>query len=172
MGPGDPPEWWQDPSSVLLCLLPRRQDDVIGRVSLSHQQISAEPRGEWGARRGGAQRDPSWHPGVPTLSPSAGIDRWLSLAPVNPDQEVQGEIHLELQVPERGHPRVLRCHLIEARLGAGSSGAATTTGSYFWWEGGEKRMGTMVAWGLSSPFHTRKDPHYTRLGTSVVPAHV
>ncbi|XP_014109137.1 PREDICTED: rasGAP-activating-like protein 1 [Pseudopodoces humilis] len=64
------------------------QDDVIGKVSLSHQQISAEPR---------------------------GIDSWLSLAPVNPDQEVQGEIHLELRVPERGHPRVLRCHLIQAR---------------------------------------------------------
>nr|XP_041575377.1 rasGAP-activating-like protein 1 isoform X5 [Taeniopygia guttata] len=64
------------------------QDDVIGKVSLSHQQISAEPR---------------------------GIDSWLSLAPVSPDQEVQGEIHLELRVPEWGHPRVLRCHLIEAR---------------------------------------------------------
>ncbi|KFQ29295.1 RasGAP-activating-like 1, partial [Mesitornis unicolor] len=34
---------------------------------------------------------------------------------VDPDQEVQGEIHLELRVPEQGHPRVLRCHLIEAR---------------------------------------------------------
>ncbi|NWH91653.1 RASL1 protein, partial [Aegithalos caudatus] len=64
------------------------QDDVIGKVSLSHQQISAEPR---------------------------GTDRWLSLAPVSPDQEVQGEIHLELRVPERGHPRMLCCHLIEAR---------------------------------------------------------
>ncbi|NXD57848.1 RASL1 protein, partial [Corvus moneduloides] len=92
------------------------QDDVIGKVSLSHQQISAEPRGEWGPWRGGGQRDPPWHYGVPTLSPSAGMDGWLSLAPVNPDQEVQGEIHLELRVPERGHPRVLRCHLIQARL--------------------------------------------------------
>ncbi|XP_075290787.1 rasGAP-activating-like protein 1 [Opisthocomus hoazin] len=64
------------------------QDDVIGKVSLSHQQISAEPR---------------------------GVDGWLSLAPVDPDQEVQGEIHVELQVPEQGHPRVLRCHVIEAR---------------------------------------------------------
>ncbi|XP_054029247.1 rasGAP-activating-like protein 1 [Dryobates pubescens] len=64
------------------------QDDVIGKVSLSRQQILAEPR---------------------------GVDSWLSLAPVDPDKEVQGEIHLELQVPERGHPRVLRCHLIEAR---------------------------------------------------------
>ncbi|XP_064889939.1 rasGAP-activating-like protein 1 isoform X1 [Columba livia] len=65
------------------------QDDVIGKVSLSRQQISAEPR--------------------------AGVDSWLSLVPVDPDEEVQGEIHLELGVPERGHPRVLRCHLIEAR---------------------------------------------------------
>ncbi|NXS72559.1 RASL1 protein, partial [Pandion haliaetus] len=64
------------------------QDDVIGKVSLSHQQISAEPR---------------------------GIDSWLSLVPVDPDKEVQGEIHLELWVPEQGHPRVLHCHLIEAR---------------------------------------------------------
>ncbi|OXB65913.1 hypothetical protein ASZ78_008607 [Callipepla squamata] len=46
-------------------------DDVIGKVSLSRQQISAQPR---------------------------GIDSWLSLAPVHPDQEVQGEIHLEVQV--------------------------------------------------------------------------
>ncbi|NXQ30289.1 RASL1 protein, partial [Alaudala cheleensis] len=91
------------------------QDDVIGKVSLSHQQISAEPRGEWGAWQSGGQWDLSWHHGVPTLSPSAGVDRWLSLAPVNPDQEVQGEIHVELRVPEPGHPRVLRCHLIEAR---------------------------------------------------------
>ncbi|NXT22600.1 RASL1 protein, partial [Syrrhaptes paradoxus] len=64
------------------------QDDVIGKVSLSRQQIAAEPR---------------------------GVDGWLSLAPVDPDEEVQGEIHLELCVPEQGHPRVLRCHLIEAR---------------------------------------------------------
>ncbi|XP_061866309.1 rasGAP-activating-like protein 1 [Colius striatus] len=64
------------------------QDDVIGKISLSRQQISAAPR---------------------------GIDSWLSLVPVDPDEEVQGEIHLELWVPRQGHPRVLRCHLIEAR---------------------------------------------------------
>ncbi|NXL90203.1 RASL1 protein, partial [Alectura lathami] len=63
-------------------------DDVIGKVTLSRQQISAQPR---------------------------GIDSWLSLAPVDPDKEVQGEIHLEVQVPKQGHPRVLRCHLIGAR---------------------------------------------------------
>ncbi|NXO94498.1 RASL1 protein, partial [Certhia brachydactyla] len=46
------------------------QDKVTGKISLSHQQISAELR--------------------------ASIDSWLSLAAMNPDQEVQGEIHLEL----------------------------------------------------------------------------
>ncbi|KAM6112024.1 rasGAP-activating-like protein 1 [Pterocles gutturalis] len=71
------------------------QDDVIGKVSLSRQQIAAEPR---------------------------GIDGWLSLAPVDPDEEVQGEIRLELCVPEQGHPRVLRCHLIEARRALQSIG--------------------------------------------------
>uniref|UniRef100_A0A8D0FJY1 C2 domain-containing protein n=1 Tax=Strix occidentalis caurina TaxID=311401 RepID=A0A8D0FJY1_STROC len=79
------------------------QDDVIGKVSLSRQQISAEPR---------------------------GVDSWLSLAPVDPDEEVQGEIHLELQVPKQGHPRVLRCHLIEAR-GSGTS-CPTATGPCPW----------------------------------------
>ncbi|NWH73988.1 RASL1 protein, partial [Piaya cayana] len=63
------------------------QDDVIGKVSLSRQQISAEPR---------------------------GVDSWLSLVPVDPDEEVQGEIHLELSVSEQ-NPRALCCHLIEAR---------------------------------------------------------
>ncbi|NXW81777.1 RASL1 protein, partial [Alopecoenas beccarii] len=89
------------------------QDDVIGKVSLSRQQISAEPRGEWGAQQGAG--GPTWHHGVPTLSPPAGVDSWLSLAPVDPDEEVQGEIHLELGVSKQGHPRVLRCHLLEAR---------------------------------------------------------
>lgn len=74
----------------------------------------------------GGQWDPSWHHGAPTPSPSAGVDGWLSLAPVDPDEEVQGEIHLELQVPEQGHPRVLRCHLIEARWGGGGEAGTAT----------------------------------------------
>ncbi|XP_027765224.1 rasGAP-activating-like protein 1, partial [Empidonax traillii] len=43
-----------------------------------------------------------------------GHGRHQLAQPVNPDKEVQGEIHLELCVPRQGHPRVLRCHLIEA----------------------------------------------------------
>uniref|UniRef100_A0A8B9PJ37 C2 domain-containing protein n=1 Tax=Apteryx owenii TaxID=8824 RepID=A0A8B9PJ37_APTOW len=63
-------------------------DDVIGKISLSREQILSEPR---------------------------GIDGWLSLAPVEPDEEVQGEIHVELRVPQRRGPRALRCRLVEAR---------------------------------------------------------
>lgn len=90
---------------------------MIGKVSLSHQQISAQPRGEPGGSGiflGGPKGVVPMLL-VPTPSPSAGIDGWLSLAPVDPDEEVQGEIQLEVQVPEQGHPRVLRCHLIRAR---------------------------------------------------------
>ncbi|XP_062446373.1 rasGAP-activating-like protein 1 [Rhea pennata] len=64
------------------------QDDVIGKISLSREQILAEAR---------------------------GVDGWLRLAPVDPDEEVQGEIHVELRVSWRGGPWVLQCHLIEAR---------------------------------------------------------
>ncbi|KAI1232890.1 RasGAP-activating-like protein 1 [Lamprotornis superbus] len=78
---------------------PHRQDDVIDKVSLSHQQISAELRGEGGTWRWGRTARPILAPGVPTLSPLAGADSWLSLAPVNPAQEVQGKIYLELRVP-------------------------------------------------------------------------
>ncbi|NWH58284.1 RASL1 protein, partial [Geococcyx californianus] len=91
------------------------QDDIIGKVSLSRQQILAEPRGEWGAEGRGLEGGTAWRRWAPTVFASAGIDSWLSLAPVHPDEEVQGEIHLELWVPGQGHPRVLRCHLIEAR---------------------------------------------------------
>ncbi|NXE71283.1 RASL1 protein, partial [Calcarius ornatus] len=103
------------------------QDDVIGKVSLSRQQISAEPR---------------------------GIDSWLSLAPVSPEQEVQGEIHLELWVPERGHPRVLRCHLIEARWGAGSSGGLPPPRGLIF-GGREERRGWRQWWhGVCPPLST------------------
>ncbi|XP_074868867.1 rasGAP-activating-like protein 1 isoform X2 [Carettochelys insculpta] len=63
-------------------------DDVIGKISLSKERISAHPR---------------------------GIDRWLNLTRVEPNEEVQGEICLELALREEPERRVLRCHVIEAR---------------------------------------------------------
>ncbi|XP_053136296.1 rasGAP-activating-like protein 1 isoform X2 [Hemicordylus capensis] len=63
-------------------------DDVIGKISLSKGFISSHPR---------------------------GIDSWLNLSRVDPNEEVQGEISLELQVLEEAQKQVLCCHVIEAR---------------------------------------------------------
>ncbi|KAL7986769.1 hypothetical protein Chor_013052 [Crotalus horridus] len=65
-----------------------RHDDVIGKISLSKDEISSQPR---------------------------GIDSWINLSQVDPNEEVQGEISLELQVVEEGHQRLLCCHVLEAR---------------------------------------------------------
>ncbi|KAM6422773.1 rasGAP-activating-like protein 1 isoform 4-T4 [Liasis olivaceus] len=63
-------------------------DDVIGKIALSKEEISSQAR---------------------------GIDRWINLSPVDPNEEVQGEISLELQVVEEAHQRLLCCHVLEAR---------------------------------------------------------
>uniref|UniRef100_I3M3F9 RAS protein activator like 1 n=1 Tax=Ictidomys tridecemlineatus TaxID=43179 RepID=I3M3F9_ICTTR len=63
-------------------------DDVIGKISLSKEAITADPR---------------------------GIDSWINLSPVHPDAEVQGEICLAVQVQEDAHGRCLRCHVLQAR---------------------------------------------------------
>uniref|UniRef100_A0A8C5IT84 C2 domain-containing protein n=1 Tax=Junco hyemalis TaxID=40217 RepID=A0A8C5IT84_JUNHY len=82
---------------------------------------SRPSRGVRGGTVGWGTAGPMLPPWGAHAVPSAGIASWLSLAPVSPDQEVQGEIHLELWVPEQGHLWVLCCHLIEARWGDGSS---------------------------------------------------
>ncbi|XP_042297423.1 rasGAP-activating-like protein 1 [Sceloporus undulatus] len=63
-------------------------DDIIGKITLSKEAISSNPR---------------------------GIDRWINLSRVDPNEEVQGEISLDLQIVEEAHRRVLCCHVIEAR---------------------------------------------------------
>lgn len=90
-----------------------RSGSAVSRSWPSHGVSGGHGRG----LAGGSLAPRGTHP-----VPSAGIDGWLSLVPVDPDGEVQGEIHLELRVPEQvpGHPRVLRCHLIEARWEGGS----------------------------------------------------
>uniref|UniRef100_A0A667ZZG4 RAS protein activator like 1 n=1 Tax=Myripristis murdjan TaxID=586833 RepID=A0A667ZZG4_9TELE len=45
----------------------------------------------------------------------AGIDNWLNLTRVDPDEEVQGEIHLSLELLEDAERISLRCQVIEAR---------------------------------------------------------
>ncbi|XP_078523294.1 rasGAP-activating-like protein 1 [Lissotriton helveticus] len=63
-------------------------DDVIGKISLSKEYIASHPR---------------------------GIDSWINLTYVDPDEEVQGEIHLEIHVVENQQRRTLHCHVLEAR---------------------------------------------------------
>ncbi|XP_066545629.1 RAS protein activator like 1 [Amia ocellicauda] len=63
-------------------------DDVIGKISLSKDTIAA---------------------------PSKGLDNWMNLTQVDPDEEVQGEIHLGLELLQDTPRTSLRCHVIEAR---------------------------------------------------------
>ncbi|XP_078193504.1 rasGAP-activating-like protein 1 isoform X6 [Callithrix jacchus] len=63
-------------------------DDIIGKILLSKEAITADPR---------------------------GIDSWINLSRVDPDAEVQGEICLSVQILEDGRGRCLRCHVLQAR---------------------------------------------------------
>ncbi|RVE68470.1 hypothetical protein OJAV_G00092230 [Oryzias javanicus] len=63
-------------------------DDVIGKITLSKEAIGSQAK---------------------------GIDSWLNLTRVDPDDDVQGEIHLSLQLLEGPKKTTLRCQVIEAR---------------------------------------------------------
>lgn len=60
------------------------RDDVIGKVSITKEVLATKPQ---------------------------GFDGWMSLTEVDPDEEVQGEIHLQISIQTRR----LRCHIFEAR---------------------------------------------------------
>uniref|UniRef100_A0AAY4DEN4 RAS p21 protein activator 4 n=1 Tax=Denticeps clupeoides TaxID=299321 RepID=A0AAY4DEN4_9TELE len=65
------------------------RDDVIGKVSVSKDSLTAKPQ---------------------------GLDGWVNLTEIDPDDEVQGEIHLHMSVLGDGDvPTRLRCQVLEAR---------------------------------------------------------
>lgn len=65
------------------------RDDVIGKVSISKEALSAKPQ---------------------------GLDAWMNLTEIDPNEEVQGEIHLQISLLGDGDvPRKLRCRVLEAR---------------------------------------------------------
>ncbi|XP_067113290.1 ras GTPase-activating protein 4 isoform X1 [Osmerus mordax] len=65
------------------------RDDVIGKVSISKEALAAKPQ---------------------------GVDGWVNLTEIDPDEEVQGEIHLQVSVlGDADVPRILRCQVLEAR---------------------------------------------------------
>ncbi|XP_022061351.1 rasGAP-activating-like protein 1 isoform X2 [Acanthochromis polyacanthus] len=63
-------------------------DDVIGKITLSKDAIGSQAK---------------------------GLDSWLNLTRVDPDEEVQGEIHLSLALLKDAEKFSLRCRVIEAR---------------------------------------------------------
>ncbi|XP_072693462.1 ras GTPase-activating protein 4B isoform X3 [Canis lupus baileyi] len=64
------------------------RDDVIGKVCLTRDTLAAHPK---------------------------GFSGWAHLTEVDPDEEVQGEIHLRLEVVRGPGPCRLRCSVLEAR---------------------------------------------------------
>ncbi|XP_065820428.1 rasGAP-activating-like protein 1 isoform X2 [Labrus bergylta] len=63
-------------------------DDVIGKITLSKDAIGSQAK---------------------------GLDSWVNLTRVDPDEEVQGEIHLSLLLLKDAEKISLRCQVIEAR---------------------------------------------------------
>ncbi|XP_017316103.1 ras GTPase-activating protein 4 [Ictalurus punctatus] len=65
------------------------RDDVIGKVSISKEALSVKAQ---------------------------GLDGWMNLTEIDPNEEVQGEIHLQISLLGDGDvPRKLRCRVLEAR---------------------------------------------------------
>ncbi|CAJ1068013.1 LOW QUALITY PROTEIN: rasGAP-activating-like protein 1 [Xyrichtys novacula] len=63
-------------------------DDVIGKITLTKEAIGSQTK---------------------------GLDSWVNLTRVDPDEEVQGEIHLNLLLLKDAEKISLRCQVIEAR---------------------------------------------------------
>ncbi|NXL11503.1 RAS4B protein, partial [Mesembrinibis cayennensis] len=64
------------------------RDDVIGKICITRDTLAEHPKGYSG---------------------------WVSLSEVDPDEEVQGEIHLRVEVLGSQGGRRLRCTVLEAR---------------------------------------------------------
>ncbi|XP_064250804.1 ras GTPase-activating protein 4-like isoform X3 [Passer domesticus] len=64
------------------------RDDIIGKVCITRDMLAEHPKGYSG---------------------------WMSLSEVDPDEEVQGEIHLRVEVLGSQGSRRLRCSVLEAR---------------------------------------------------------
>uniref|UniRef100_A0A5F8GGT6 Ras GTPase-activating protein 4 n=1 Tax=Monodelphis domestica TaxID=13616 RepID=A0A5F8GGT6_MONDO len=64
------------------------RDDVIGKVCLTRDVLVEHPKGKIG---------------------------WLHLKEIDPDEEVQGEIHLQMEIVQGQGPPKLRCTVLEAR---------------------------------------------------------
>ncbi|XP_025329812.1 rasGAP-activating-like protein 1 isoform X2 [Canis lupus dingo] len=109
-------------------------DDIIGKISLSREAITADPR---------------------------GIDSWINLSRVDPDAEVQGEICLDVQMLEDTRGRCLRCHVLQARDLAPRdiTGTSDPFARVFW---GSQSLETSLSLSLRLPQTIKKTrfPHW------------
>ncbi|KAE8624885.1 hypothetical protein XENTR_v10006080 [Xenopus tropicalis] len=64
------------------------RDDVIGKVCLTRNVLAEHPK---------------------------GYNGWMNLTEIDPDEEVQGEIHLKIEIINTNLPRKVRCTVLEAR---------------------------------------------------------
>nr|XP_028563771.1 ras GTPase-activating protein 4B isoform X2 [Podarcis muralis] len=64
------------------------RDDVIGKVCITQSLLAEHPK---------------------------GYNGWLNLTEIDPDEEVQGEIHLQIEIVDSGAVRKLRCTVFDAR---------------------------------------------------------
>ncbi|XP_041440034.1 ras GTPase-activating protein 4 isoform X2 [Xenopus laevis] len=64
------------------------RDDVIGKVCLTRNVLAEHPK---------------------------GYNGWMNLTEIDPDEEVQGEIHLRIEIINTDVPRKVRCTVFEAR---------------------------------------------------------
>lgn len=104
-----------DTSLLVFC----SRDDVIGKVCITRAMLAEHPkgRGRGGCPQPCSQPVPEACPGPPVTVPAvpAGYSGWVSLSEVDPDEEVQGEIHLCVELLEGEVGRRLRCTVLEAR---------------------------------------------------------
>ncbi|KAJ7309027.1 hypothetical protein JRQ81_008314 [Phrynocephalus forsythii] len=64
------------------------RDDVIGKVHITQNLLAEHPK---------------------------GFSGWMNLTEIDPDEEVQGEIHLQMEKVTQGNTRKLRCTVFDAR---------------------------------------------------------
>ncbi|XP_054094899.1 rasGAP-activating-like protein 1 isoform X5 [Callithrix jacchus] len=94
-------------------------DDIIGKILLSKEAITADPREIRSHSAGQGDLELLASSNLPASALQGaeitGIDSWINLSRVDPDAEVQGEICLSVQILEDGRGRCLRCHVLQAR---------------------------------------------------------
>ncbi|KAM6466359.1 ras GTPase-activating protein 4B isoform 1-T1 [Liasis olivaceus] len=84
------------------------RDDVIGKVRIPQTLLAEHPKGETLLLFSSCTL-------VPPMLLFLGYSGWLNLTEIDPDEEVQGEIHLQIEITGSNAARKLRCIVFDAR---------------------------------------------------------